>query len=74
MKRALEELLQKDFMLVAFYSLISLFIGSLFIQKHFGLSPDSFGYIDIAENIVRGNGFVLHGGVIFIQYLDTSAV
>lgn len=71
MKRvSLEELLQKDFMLIAFYSLISLFIGSLFIQKHFGLSPDSFGYIDIAENIVRGNGFVLHGG----SYLSNTLI
>lgn len=60
---SLKGILQKDLTFVMFYSLISLIINVLFLFKQYGLSglsPDSLYYIDIAENIAQGNGFVWH--------------
>ena len=54
---------KKDLTFVMLYSLISLIVGLLFTFKQFGLSPDSIGYIDIAESIAQGNGFVVLSGV-----------
>ena len=61
MKRAsLKGIMQKDLTLVIIYSLIALVIGVLFLLKHSGLSGDSIYYIDLAENIARGKGFVTY--------------